>query len=77
MGHLDKVYKVFLAVLEPLSDRLDGMLGKHLLLHYVVVQVVAEVVGAGGTSVAVEDAKEADLGPLNVKLGLRLGLEDV
>ena len=39
-----------------------------------IVEVVAEVISAGGATMAVENAEKADLGPFDVEVGLAFGL---
>jgi hypothetical protein len=48
-----------------------------LILHYKVVQVVSQIVGACRSSVAIEHAKETDLRPLYVDVRLAFRFEDV
>ena len=54
-----------------------GELREVFVLHDEIVQVVSQVIGTGGASMAVENAEKADLGPLDVEVLLALWLEDV
>jgi len=53
------------------------MLGKQFVLDNIIVQVVAKIVCAGRSSMAVKYPEEAYLGPLNIKLGLWFWLENI
>ena len=59
------MYEVTLAFFEPCDDSLLRMQGELLILNDKVVQIVSQVVSAGSPSVAVENAKKANLRPLN------------
>ena len=77
LGHLDQVDKAALTLYESTDDGLLGELGEVLILNDEIVEVVTQVVGTGGSSVAIEDSEEADLRPLNVEVLFALRLEDV
>lgn len=67
------VQEVVLSLLVSIYDCLPGILRKLCVLDDELVQVVAQKVGAGVSSVAIEDAEEAALWPmLDVLLGGRL-----
>lgn len=74
---LDQPQEASFALPKPFFDSFDGILRKLVVLHHEVVEVVSEVVCTGRTAVAVEDSKETDLGPVNLKMTLVLRLEDV
>jgi len=48
-----------------------------IVLNYKIVQVVAKVVGACCSTMAVKHSEEANLRPFNVEMGLALGLQNV
>ena len=77
LSHLHEVDEAALALLESTDDGLLRELGKVIVLDDEVVEVVAEVVGTGRAAVAVENAEEANLGPLDVEVLLAFGLEDI
>ena len=72
LGLLDEAQEVAFALSKSFSDGLDRILGKLLVLHDEVVQVVTKVVCTGRATMAVEDTKEADLRPLDVEVLLVL-----
>jgi len=67
---LDGVQEVGLCLLVAVEDGLAGVLREGGVLDDELVEVVAQEIGAGVATVAVEDAKEAALGPVgHVLLG--------
>lgn len=74
---LHEAEEVALALSEAFADGLYWVLRELLVLDDEIVQIVAQVVGAGGASVAVEDSEEADLRPLDVQMLLVLWLQNV
>lgn len=77
LRHFNQIDKAALALYETSDDGFLRELGEVFVLHDEVVEVVTQVVGTGSSSVAIKDTEEADLRPLNVKVLLALGLEDV
>ena len=77
LGHLDEADEAALALFEASNDRLLRELGEVLILHDEIVQVVSEVVSAGSSAVTIKHSEEADLRPLDVRVLLALGLQDV
>ena len=77
LGHLDEADEAALALFEASDDRLLRELGEVFILHDEIVQVVSEVVGAGSSAVAIKHSEEADLRPLDVRVLLALGFQDV
>lgn len=74
---LHQIQEVLLAISEALLDCLDGILRELLVLDHKVVEVVSEVVCTSRSSVAIEDAEEANLGPLDIEMRLVFGFEDI
>ena len=77
LGHLDEADEAALALLEASNDRLLRELGEVLVLDDKIVQVVSEVVSAGSSTVTVKHSEEADLRPLDIRVLLALGFQDV
>jgi len=77
LSHLDQVDKAALTLFKSTDNGLVGELREVFVLHDEIVQVVSQVIGTGGASMAVENAEKADLGPLDVEVLLALWLEDV
>ena len=74
---LNQVDEASLTLFETANNGFLRELREIFILHDKVMKIVSEVVGAGSSTVAVEHAKEANLGPLNVQVLLALGLQDV
>lgn len=74
---LDEREEVAFAFSEALLDSLDRILWELLILNDEVVEVISQIVGTSGTTMSVEYSKEADLWPVDVKVGLVLGLQNV
>ena len=66
LGDLDQVDETSLTFFEAANDSFLRELWEVVILDHKVVQIVSEVVGTSGSSVTVEDAEKADLGPLDV-----------
>lgn len=77
MSLLDKAEEVALALSETFTDCLDRILWELFVLNHKVVKVIAQIISTGRTTMAVEYSEEAYLRPLNIKVLLVLGLEDV
>jgi hypothetical protein len=77
LSDLHQVDETALALLEATLDGFLGILGEIFVLNDEVVKIVTEVVRTGGTTVAVEYTKEADLRPFDVEVLLALWLQDV
>jgi hypothetical protein len=63
---LYQVEKALLTLLEACDDGFLGKLREVFVLDDEVMQVVSQVVCTGSSSVAVENSKEADLGPFDI-----------
>lgn len=74
---LHEAQEVTLALSEALADGLYWVLRKLLVLDNEIVQIVAQVVSAGRTSVAVKHPEEADLRPLDIQVLLVLWFQNV
>ena len=77
LSSFDQVHKVSLTLLKSTSDGFLWELREILILNDKIVQVVSQVVSACCTTMAIKDAKEADLGPLNIQILFALRLQNV
>lgn len=77
MGHLNQVDKASLTFFETADDCFIRELREVLILNHEVMKIVPQVVCTGSSTVAVENAEETYLRPLNVHMLLAFGLEDV
>lgn len=77
LRHLDQVNEATFAFFETSHDRLVWELREVFVLHNEIMKIVTEVIGASSTTMAIEHAKKANLGPLHCQILLALGLEDV
>lgn len=77
LGHLDKIDKASLTLFETADNGFLRELWEIFVLDDEIMKIVSEVIGTGSPTVAVEHAKETDLGPLNIQVLLAFGLQDV
>lgn len=77
LRHFDELNKITLALEKAAFNSLHRVLGELFVLNHEVVQVIAQIVSTRRAAVAIEHAEEADLGPLDVELGLVLRFQDV
>jgi hypothetical protein len=77
VGSLNECQKVLFALPKAFHDGLPRILWELVILHHIIVQVIPEIVGTSCPSVSVENAKEADLRPLNIQLFLALRLQNI
>ena len=77
LGDFNEIDEASLAFFETSDDGLLRELRVIVILHDEVVKIVAKVVSTGSPTVPIEDAEEADLGPLNLQVLLALWLQDV
>lgn len=73
----DQSEEVALTLSEALLDSFNWILGELLVLNNKVVQVVSQIIGTRGTTVSIEDSEETNLRPVDVKIGLVFGLQNV
>ncbi len=77
LSHLNQLDKISFAFSKA---KLYGFLGVHrelIILNHKIMQIIPKVIRTSSSTVTIKNSKEADLGPLNIKLGLWFWLENV
>ena len=77
LGNFNEVEEAALTLFETSHDRFIWKLWEVLVLHDEVMKIIAQVVGTGCSTMAIEDSEETDLRPFNVQVCFTLWLEDV